>query len=453
MHDLDRDLFEAEATGAERETDRSESEIALASELLDARSAGELEQFLGGLLRRIGGATRAFARSDTGRKLGGILKQAASQVIPAMSGPAGTESTEPDTSPLGLELEGLSAEDREFELAKAFVRFADAATRAAAAAPRALPAAEAAMRAATSAARRHLPGLLTPDRQNRSNDMNGYETQEWENLETEFGELENQEWESQEWESESFESQEAELVNELLEVASEQELEEFLGKLFRRAAKTVGGAISSPVGRALTGTLKNVAKKALPMAGGVLGNMLLPGVGGAIGTKLGSMAGQMFELELEAMDEQEAEYEVGKRFVRLASTAARQAARAPRSAPAGAVSKAAVITAARQHAPGLLRGMASGRRGAPARGRPTRRRPAHSGSGIWAHGAPSDGCPRCDGDQGVRDHRDDSDQPGDGDSADGDMSGEMGGSGGRGQGRGQSGRWVRRGRKIMIMDV
>src|SRR4051794_29666745 len=118
MHDLDRDPFEVETIGTDLAGEpalgqRSAEEIALASELLDIRSAGELEQFLSGLLRRIGGANRAFARSGTGRKLAGILAQVGSQAVPMLGGLPGTDSDDPAPNPLGLELEGLSAEDRE----------------------------------------------------------------------------------------------------------------------------------------------------------------------------------------------------------------------------------------------------------------------------------------------------------------------------------------------------
>ena len=183
-----------------------------------------------------------------------------------------------------------------------------------------------------------------------------FETQEWESNEMEgVGEWESQEqFLGGELEA-SGESQEAELATELLEITSEEELEQFLGNLIRGAAKAVGGFVRSPVGRALGGVLKNVAKTgAARRRRARWATSWLPGVGGALGSKLGSMATNLFELELEGMDEQEAEFEVARRYVRFATAAARNAARAPRSAPPRAVARAAVIAAARRHAPGLL---------------------------------------------------------------------------------------------------
>ena len=201
--------------------------------------------------------------------------------------------------------------------------------------------------------------------------MSMLENQEWETFEfenPELGEWESQEGESQEWESgetgefheqflgETGTHQEMELATELLEVASEEELEQFIGKLIRGAAKAVGGVIRSPVGKFLGGALKSIAKTALPMAAGALGNLVLPGVGGAIGSKLGSMATNLFEVELEGLNEQEAELEVARRYVRFANAAARNAARAPWDAPPRTVTRAALTSAAQRHAPGLVRG-------------------------------------------------------------------------------------------------
>lgn len=144
------------------------------------------------------------------------------------------------------------------------------------------------------------------------------------------------------------------------------------------------------------------------------------------------MAAKMFELELEGMDEQEAEFEVAQRFVRLAGSAARNAARAPSSAPPRTVAHAALVTAARRHAPGLVRGPA--RRGRP----PQRRRPRRrSGPPVaWGYDEPDEGC-TC----GAEPQDAGTAEPPEGGSE------ELGGR------SPQSGRWVRRGRKIVIMGA
>jgi uncharacterized protein (DUF697 family) len=237
------------------------------------------------------------------------------------------------------------------------------------------------------------------------------------------------------------ETQEAQLATELLEINSEEELEQFLGKLVSGAVKGVTNFAKSGAGKALVGGLKNVAKAALPTVGGALGSFIpIPGVGTALGAKLGSMAADLFELELETMNEEEAEFAVAQEMVRLGAQAARTAASAPRNAPPGAVARAAITTAARRHAPGLARKARQDRRGPYPP--PRRRRPRGPGypvayAGQWQ---PDDGYaePPVDG----SDHEPD----GDGDS---DMESFGGGS----SSRARQGRWVRRGRTIVLHGV
>ncbi|MGZ4304442.1 MAG: hypothetical protein ACXVSL_06185 [Solirubrobacteraceae bacterium] len=178
----------------------------------------------------------------------------------------------------------------------------------------------------------------------------------------EFGEFGHETGEfGHEMEAESplTEMQEVELATELLGITNEQELEQFLGGII----KGVGGFLKSPAGRALGGILKNVAKKALPVVGGALGSFVAPGVGTAIGSKLGSMASNLFEVELEGLDREQAEFEVARRYVRFATAAARNASLAPTSLPPQVIANRAIAAAARRYAPGMLRGRGRGRRG------------------------------------------------------------------------------------------
>jgi hypothetical protein len=174
-------------------------------------------------------------------------------------------------------------------------------------------------------------------------------------------------------ESPFSEAEEMELAAELLTVQSEVELEQFLGKLIKKA----GGFLKSGVGRQLTGALRGIAKKALPVLGGAAGNFLLPGVGGAIGSKLASAAGNMFGLELEGLSYEDQEFEVAKQVVRLGGAAANNAAQAPPTAPPAQAAQAALTSAAQQFAPGLLRP------GAGPSGMQQRRRCRHRNTGRW----------------------------------------------------------------------
>lgn len=162
------------------------------------------------------------------------------------------------------------------------------------------------------------------------------------------------------------ESEVDELAMELLGISTEQELDQFLGSLARRVVKGAKAFAKSGVGKAIGGALKSVAKTALPMAASALGNLVVPGVGGVIGGKLGSMASKLLEAEeAEMMDEEEAEQEAARRYVRWAAGTIRNAARAPRGVAPQRVARSAAIASARRYAPALI----TDRRVSPWRGR------------------------------------------------------------------------------------
>lgn len=172
--DIDRALFEMEAEDEWGEAEGAvyeSTETELAGELLELTSEQELDRFLGKLLTSAVGAGKAFLGSDTGKAVGGLLKGAAKQalpqigravgdfLVPGSGGQVGSQVASAVGAGLGLELEGLSAEDRELEAARAFVRFADETGQIAEAAPASVPPTTAAVHAATVAAHHHLPGI------------------------------------------------------------------------------------------------------------------------------------------------------------------------------------------------------------------------------------------------------------------------------------------------------
>ncbi|MBZ4422182.1 hypothetical protein [Myxococcus sp. RHSTA-1-4] len=156
-----------------------------------------------------------------------------------------------------------------------------------------------------------------------------------------------------EWNEVFQESELNELASELLGVQSDQELEQFLGKLIETVASTAGKVVKSPVGKQLGGMLKGVAKQALPVVGGALGSMVAPGLGTAVGSKLGSLAGKALGLELEGLSQEDREFEAAKQVVRLAGDASRTALAAPPGANPARVAGAAVGKAVQKFAPGL----------------------------------------------------------------------------------------------------
>jgi hypothetical protein len=146
-------------------------ELELANELLSISNEQELNQFLG----KIGRAVGNFARSSAGKMIGKALKSVAKKALPWAAGALGTFVGGPVGGAIGsklgtmatklfeLELEGLSPEDREFEVARAYVRFASDALRRGAAIARSNPSAQANQIVRTAlkqSASQYAPGLL-----------------------------------------------------------------------------------------------------------------------------------------------------------------------------------------------------------------------------------------------------------------------------------------------------
>jgi hypothetical protein len=148
-------------------------EMELAAELLTVSDDQELEQFLGSLIKKVGSKVRKFAKSSTGRALGGLLKSVAKKALPIagraagafLGGPAGAAiggklASFAGRKFFGLELEGMSPEDQEFEVARRVVRFSAEAAKKASLAPKSAPAINVAKAAVKAAARKHAPGLI-----------------------------------------------------------------------------------------------------------------------------------------------------------------------------------------------------------------------------------------------------------------------------------------------------
>lgn len=143
-----------------------------AAELLEVSDHAELRQFLRGLVAQVSRAGRAALDAPGAPALLAALQRAAQFTLPLQRaggplvdalGGSGADAHARGARIFGLELEGLSPEDKEFELAQHFVRFATDAVRRADAAGiggGAGGAAEAVQAALARAARRYAPGLL-----------------------------------------------------------------------------------------------------------------------------------------------------------------------------------------------------------------------------------------------------------------------------------------------------
>jgi hypothetical protein len=189
MHDIDRTMGRTNMESAFefQGEEESESEFQgereaglfheeelneLATELLSVSNERELDQFLGDVFKKVGSAVGSFVKSGVGQQLGGMLKNVAKTalpmvgsavgnlVVPGVGGAVGGKLASAAGQMFGLELEGLSHEDRDFEVAKQFVRLAADAAQTATQASPGMPPGQIAKQAVTAAAQKYAPGLI-----------------------------------------------------------------------------------------------------------------------------------------------------------------------------------------------------------------------------------------------------------------------------------------------------
>ena len=146
--------FELEASGETFELSQEEEQ--LAGELLEVSNEQELSHFLGGLMRKAVGAASGLLKSPAGQGVGRYLLDLGKKPLPGLAAQAGaalggklgapgarlgaqagqwagTQATNwlaaNAQRAFGLELEALSPENQELEIARSFVRFATDVTR------------------------------------------------------------------------------------------------------------------------------------------------------------------------------------------------------------------------------------------------------------------------------------------------------------------------------------
>lgn len=157
-------------------------------------------------------------------------------------------------------------------------------------------------------------------------------------------------------ESPFSEAEEMELAMELLSVSSEEELDQFLGKFLKRAWKGV-----KKVGSGIAKIARPFVKAALPLVGGALGSFIpIPGIGTAVGSALGGALSKALEMEFTGMELEQREVEMARRIVRIAGSAAQQAAQAAPGQDPQATMQTAWMAAARRHVPQLEQVRANG---------------------------------------------------------------------------------------------
>ncbi|MEP9379137.1 hypothetical protein ABLE91_20660 [Aquabacter sp. CN5-332] len=169
-YDPELETFEGETAVPSRPGSDTLREMARATMLLELRAPPALRTFLRGAAlaaaREVGARGVPAALTATVQRLEAAIVAALRETPPRrLPGPfgatLGSRLVAIAGSRLGLELEGLSHEDQEFQVARRLVRFVEAALRGAARAADPDPEA-AARRALAAAAARLAPGLIHP---------------------------------------------------------------------------------------------------------------------------------------------------------------------------------------------------------------------------------------------------------------------------------------------------
>jgi hypothetical protein len=159
------------------------------------------------------------------------------------------------------------------------------------------------------------------------------------------------------------EQEELELAMELLNVQTDQELEQFLGNMFRKIGsglKAVGSFAAKNVVPVLGSALKQIAKRALPIAGGALGSLIpIPGVGTVLGRAVGSVVANALEMEVAGLPREDGDIERARRFVRLAASAIHQAASSPGLDSPENIAREALSNATIRHLPAAAGALAT----------------------------------------------------------------------------------------------
>ena len=150
------------------------------------------------------------------------------------------------------------------------------------------------------------------------------------------------------------EEEEAEFAFELLEVSNDQEMDEFFKKFFRKIKRGIN-KIAPGALNAIGKGLKKVAKTALPIAGGLAGSFFGGPLGKSLGTKAGSMISNLFEIEMEGLSPEDQEFEVAKRVVRFGDAATRNTLKLAQRMPLDQATQIGFKQAAASHAPGMLK--------------------------------------------------------------------------------------------------
>lgn len=134
MHDIDRTQpygHEMEMESYEGETLTEDEMMEYAAELMEVQSEQEFENFLGDIVSSVAQGLGSIIPGPAGQALGGLLKGAAKKLLPIAGSALGGFVGGPVGAMIGGRLGSseMESEEREWEAAQRYVRFAAQAAR------------------------------------------------------------------------------------------------------------------------------------------------------------------------------------------------------------------------------------------------------------------------------------------------------------------------------------
>lgn len=175
-----------------------------------------------------------------------------------------------------------------------------------------------------------------------------------------YAEMEEGYPEESEWDTGDVlsEGEAIDLAQELMNVTTEADLEEFLGGLFKkikRGIRAVGKAAMPIAGNFLKRHGASLLKRALPLVGSAVGS-IVPGAGTLAGGALGGALSQLMPGEMSYENDYEAKLDLSKRLVQTVANAAVQTAKDPSAAyDASAAAKRALAAQVQATLPPAVR--------------------------------------------------------------------------------------------------
>ena len=147
---------------------------------------------------------------------------------------------------------------------------------------------------------------------------------------------------------------EREFAADMLELEDERGIAEFLASLVAKTATGGPRLLHTALGQSLVGALEQAARRVLPIHSTSLSGPTSNALGVTSVNDLKRKAAELFGIELEGLSSEDKEFALAQQFVRFAADTIRRSTDSETRGDPSRTVEAALVQAAREHAPGLL---------------------------------------------------------------------------------------------------